>query len=58
VLQNEVYNIFNGRGDQIRAFLGKLDTFTDQLNQQRDDISHAIDSANGCWSTSVAAPTS
>src|SRR6202453_756594 len=28
VLQNEVYNIFNGRGDQIRAFLGKLDTFT------------------------------
>ena len=45
-LQNEVYNIFNGRGDQIRAFLGKLDTFTDQLNQQRDDITHAIDSTN------------
>jgi len=46
VLQNEVYNIFNGRGDQIRAFLGKLDTFTNQLNQQRDDITHAIDSTN------------
>jgi phospholipid/cholesterol/gamma-HCH transport system substrate-binding protein len=46
VLQNEVYNIFNGRGEQIRAFLGKLDTFTDQLNQQRDDITHAIDSTN------------
>jgi phospholipid/cholesterol/gamma-HCH transport system substrate-binding protein len=46
VLQNEVYNIFNGRGDQIRAFLGKLDTFTSQLNQQRDDITHAIDSTN------------
>jgi phospholipid/cholesterol/gamma-HCH transport system substrate-binding protein len=46
VLQNEVYNIFKGRGDQIRAFLGKLDTFTDQLNQQRDDITHAIDSTN------------
>jgi len=46
VLQNEVYNIFNGRGDQIRAFLGKLDTFTYQLNQQRDDITHAIDSTN------------
>jgi phospholipid/cholesterol/gamma-HCH transport system substrate-binding protein len=45
-LQNEVYNIFNGRGDQIRAFLGKLDTFTNQLNQQRDDITHAIDSTN------------
>src|SRR5271166_3078103 len=46
VLQNEIYNIFNGRGDQIRAFLGKLDTFTNQLNQQRDDITHAIDSTN------------
>src|ERR1700739_2328714 len=46
VLQNEIYNIFNGRGDQIRAFLGKLDTFTDQVNQQRDDITHAIDSTN------------
>jgi phospholipid/cholesterol/gamma-HCH transport system substrate-binding protein len=46
VLQNEVFNIFNGRGEQIRSFLGKLDTFTDQLNQQRDDITHAIDSTN------------
>ncbi|OBA61346.1 mammalian cell entry protein [Mycobacterium sp. 1100029.7] len=46
VLQNEVYNIFNGRGEQIRSFLGKLDTFTAQLNQQRDDITHAIDSTN------------
>jgi phospholipid/cholesterol/gamma-HCH transport system substrate-binding protein len=46
VLQNEVYNIFNGRGEQIRSFLGKLDTFTSQLNQQRDDITHAIDSTN------------
>lgn len=46
VLQNEVYNIFNGRGDQIRSLLGKLDTFTNQLNQQRDDITHAIDSTN------------
>ncbi len=46
VLQNEVYNIFNGRGEAIRALLGKLDTFTNQLNQQRDDITHAIDSTN------------
>jgi phospholipid/cholesterol/gamma-HCH transport system substrate-binding protein len=45
-LQNEVYYIFKGRDEQIRAFLGKLDTFTDQLNQQRDDITHAIDSTN------------
>jgi phospholipid/cholesterol/gamma-HCH transport system substrate-binding protein len=44
VIQTEVYNILNGRGDQIRALLGKLDTFTDQLNQQRNDITHAIDS--------------
>jgi phospholipid/cholesterol/gamma-HCH transport system substrate-binding protein len=46
VVQNEVYNIFNGRADQIRAFLGKLDTFTYQVNQQRDDITHAIDATN------------
>jgi virulence factor Mce-like protein len=47
VLQNEVYNIVNGRADQIRAFLGKLDTFTARLNEQRDDIVRAIDSTNG-----------
>jgi phospholipid/cholesterol/gamma-HCH transport system substrate-binding protein len=46
VIQNEVNNIFSGRGPQIRAFLGKLDTFTAELNQQRDDITHAIDSTN------------
>ncbi len=46
VLTNEVYNIVNGRAPQIRALLGKLNTFTDQLNQQRDDINHAIDSTN------------
>ncbi|WP_025737428.1 virulence factor Mce family protein [Mycobacterium genavense] len=46
VLQNEVYDIFHGRGEQIRAFIGKLDTFTAQLNAQRDDITRAIDSTN------------
>ncbi len=46
VLQNEIYAIFHGRGDQIRGFLGKLDTFTRQLNEQRNDITHAIDSTN------------
>jgi phospholipid/cholesterol/gamma-HCH transport system substrate-binding protein len=45
-LQNEVNNILTGRAPQIRAFLGKLDTFTRQLNEQRDDITHAIDSTN------------
>jgi phospholipid/cholesterol/gamma-HCH transport system substrate-binding protein len=46
VLQNEINNIVSGRAPQIRAFLGKLDTFTAQLDQQRDDITHAIDSTN------------
>jgi phospholipid/cholesterol/gamma-HCH transport system substrate-binding protein len=46
VLQNEINKILTGRGPQIRAFLGKLDTFTRQLNDQRDDINHAIDSTN------------
>lgn len=46
VIQNEVYNILNGRAGQIRDFLHKLDTFTDQLNQQRDDIDRAIDSTD------------
>ncbi|OAR20316.1 virulence factor Mce family protein [Mycobacterium leprae] len=45
-LTNEVFNIFHGRADQIHAFLTKLDTFASQLNQQRDDITHAIDSTN------------
>jgi phospholipid/cholesterol/gamma-HCH transport system substrate-binding protein len=46
VLQNEIYKIVNGRADQIRALLGKLDTFTARLNEQRDDITRAIDSTN------------
>ena len=45
-IQTEIFNVLNGRGDQIREFLNRLDTFTDQLNQQRDDITHAIDSTN------------
>jgi phospholipid/cholesterol/gamma-HCH transport system substrate-binding protein len=46
VIQNEIYNIVTGREDQIREFLGKLDTFTDELNKQRNDITRAIDSSN------------
>ncbi|PXX05139.1 virulence factor Mce family protein [Mycolicibacterium moriokaense] len=45
-IQTEIFNVLNGRGDQIREFLNRLDTFTDQLNQQRNDITHAIDSTN------------
>ncbi|WP_136246438.1 virulence factor Mce family protein [Mycobacterium intracellulare] len=46
VLQNEVYNIVNGRAGQIRELLNKLDTFTAKLDQQIGDITHAIDSAD------------
>lgn len=46
VIQNELYNIVNGRADQIRALLGKLDIFTAKLDQQIGDITHAIDSAD------------
>jgi phospholipid/cholesterol/gamma-HCH transport system substrate-binding protein len=46
VIQNEVYNILNGRADQIREFLNRLDTFTDHLNRQRNDLTRAIDSSN------------
>ena len=42
-IQTEVNNILNGRADQIREFLNRLDVFTDELNQQRDDITRAID---------------
>ena len=46
VIQNEVYAILDGRGEQIRDFLTKLDTFTAALNSQRDDLTRAIDSTD------------
>ncbi|WP_369816181.1 virulence factor Mce family protein [Mycobacterium sp. 852014-52144_SCH5372336] len=46
VIQTEIYNVLNGRADQIRDFLSKLDTFTDELNQQRQDITRAIESTD------------
>jgi phospholipid/cholesterol/gamma-HCH transport system substrate-binding protein len=46
VIQNEVNNILDGRADQIREFLNRLDTFTAEMNKQRDDITRAIDSTN------------
>jgi phospholipid/cholesterol/gamma-HCH transport system substrate-binding protein len=46
VIQTEIFNVLNGRADQIREFLNKLDVFTDGLNQQRQDITRAIDSTN------------
>src|SRR6185312_1604630 len=38
VIQNEIYNIVTGREDQIKEFLHKLDTFTDELNKQSQDL--------------------
>ncbi|WP_197383287.1 virulence factor Mce family protein [Mycolicibacterium mengxianglii] len=46
VIQTEVYNILDGNAEQVRAFLGKLDVFTEQLNAQREDLTRAIDSTN------------
>ncbi len=46
VVQDEVYRILAGRAQQIRDFLEKLDTFAGQVNAQRDDIVHAIDSTD------------
>ena len=46
VIQTEINNLLTGRADQIREFLNRLDTFTDGLNQQRNDITRAIDSTN------------
>lgn len=46
VIQNEVYALLTGRADQIREFLNRLDTFTDELNRQREDLTRAIDSTN------------
>jgi phospholipid/cholesterol/gamma-HCH transport system substrate-binding protein len=46
VIQNEVYKILAGRAQQIRDFLGKLDTFARGVNQQRDDIGHLIASTD------------
>src|SRR5258708_4128115 len=38
VIQTEVNNLLTGRADQIREFLGRLDTFTDNLNPQPVDL--------------------
>lgn len=46
VIADQAYNIVNGRAGQIRALLGKLDTFTAKLDEQMGDITHAIDSAD------------
>lgn len=46
IIQTEANNILSGNADQIHDFLGKLATFTTELNRQREDIVRAIDSTN------------
>src|SRR3954463_748065 len=41
-IQTEVNNLLTGRADQIREFLNRLDTFTDELKQQRQDITRGM----------------
>lgn len=45
-ITTEFAALSNGRADQIHAFLTKLDTFVGNLNDQREDITRAIDSTN------------
>lgn len=45
-IQTEVVNILDGHAQQMREFLGRLDTFITALNRQRDDLTRAIDSTN------------
>jgi phospholipid/cholesterol/gamma-HCH transport system substrate-binding protein len=46
VITSEVYNIINGRADQVREFLYRLDGFIGEINRQRDDLARALDSSN------------
>lgn len=46
IITTEVNNLLDGNADNFRQLLGKLDTFTAGLNDQRNDIAHAIDSTN------------
>jgi phospholipid/cholesterol/gamma-HCH transport system substrate-binding protein len=46
LIQTEILNILDGHVDQVREFLKRLDTFTAELNRQRDDLTRAIDSTN------------
>jgi phospholipid/cholesterol/gamma-HCH transport system substrate-binding protein len=45
-IATEVNNILDGNAEPIRDFLGRLDTFTAELNAQRGELTRAIDSTN------------
>jgi phospholipid/cholesterol/gamma-HCH transport system substrate-binding protein len=46
VIQTEILNVLDGHADQVREFLKRLDTFTAELNSQRENLTRAIDSTN------------
>ncbi|MEO6792253.1 MAG: MCE family protein [Mycobacterium sp.] len=45
-ITTEFAALSGGRAEQIRGFLTRLDTFVGNLNDQREDITRAIDSSN------------
>jgi phospholipid/cholesterol/gamma-HCH transport system substrate-binding protein len=45
-IQTEILNVLDGHVDEVREFLNRLDTFTAELNNQRDGLTRAIDSTN------------
>jgi len=46
LVQTEIIKILDGHVDQIREFLGRLRTFTAELNRQRESLTRTIDSTN------------
>jgi phospholipid/cholesterol/gamma-HCH transport system substrate-binding protein len=46
VITSEVYNIVNGRADQIRELLNRLNTFTAEIDRQRESLVRAVESSN------------
>lgn len=46
VIQTEILNMLDGRADQFRGFLGRLETFTAELDRQSDELTRAIDTTN------------
>jgi phospholipid/cholesterol/gamma-HCH transport system substrate-binding protein len=45
-IQTEILNVLDGHVDEVREFLNRLDTFTAELNEQRDGLTRAIDATN------------
>lgn len=54
LIQTEVINILDGHVDQIRELLGRLATFSAELNRQSDSLTRAIDSTNHLLSVAAS----